>query len=456
MAAGQSATSSIAPIKVRTGSAQQRRSGKGPSTQKYISTKVTEGRDSNGKPTFKKEIIRYDDAKGSNPVVIGIKNSGENLISPTTNANSSDKIGMGEGGLLTKISIQQMESIKDSFGLDAPSKDNFNRDNGKSGQAKASDAPIEFSVAAGGASSWQRSSPLSQGSSGAGSGKTRESFDKNLKYPIDIGNGSQDVIKFDMLKYEPKSASGTSGEGGRIGFGNRSSTDSRIIGSCFLPIPAGIQDASTVGFADDNLNAFQAALAAAALTGLKGDISGGLTQLGSDIKSASKDSNTKDALASFFTQQATGTQNLLARTTGTILNPNLELLFKNPTLRTFNFTFKMSARNSDEADEIIKILRFFKQGSRPQRSESNLFLKSPHTFKIKYLHRGVNAEEHPYIGKVKECACTSVGVNYTPDGQYATYTDGKLVSYSMTLGFKELEPIFNGDYAEDGDASIGF
>ena len=47
MAAGQSATSSIAPVKVRTGSAQQRRSGKGPSTQKYVATKVTEGRDTN-------------------------------------------------------------------------------------------------------------------------------------------------------------------------------------------------------------------------------------------------------------------------------------------------------------------------------------------------------------------------------------------------------------------------
>ena len=51
---------------------------------------------------------------------------------------------------------------------------------------------------------------------------------------------------------------------------------------------------------------------------------------------------------------------------------------------------------------------------------------------------------------------TVIGVNYTPDGQYATYTDGKLVSYAMTLAFKELEPVFNGDYEEDGDASIGF
>ena len=455
MAAGQSATSSIAPVKVRTGSAQQRRSGKGPSTQKYVATKVTEGRDTNGKPTFTKEIIRYDDAKGTNPVVIGIQKTGERLISPTTDANSSDKIGMKDGGLLTKISIQQMESTKDSFGLDAPAKDNFNRDNGKSGQAKASDAPIEFSVAAGGASSWQRSSPLSQGSSGAGSGQTRTSFDKDLKYPIDLGNGSQDVIKFDMLKYEPKSAQ-KGGSALQIGFGNRSSTDSRIIGSCFLPIPAGIQDASSVGFADDNMNAFQASLAAASMTGLKGDVGAAIQQLGDDAKAAGNDPQTRDALASFFTQQATGTQNLLARTEGVILNPNLELLFKNPILRTFNFTFKMSARNKGEAEEIIKIIRFFKQGSRPQRSESSLFLKSPHTFKVKYLHRAEGTGEHQYIGKVKECACTSVGVQYTPDGQYATYTDGYMVSYAMTLAFKELEPVFNGDYAEDGDASIGF
>ena len=139
------------------------------------------------------------------PLSLEYRRRERRLITPTTDANASDKIGMKDGGLLTKISIQQMESTKDSFGLDAPAKDNFNRDNGKSGQAKASDAPIEFSVAAGGASSWQRSSPLSQGSSGAGSGQTRTSFDTGLKYPIDLGNGSQDVIKFDMLKYEPKS-----------------------------------------------------------------------------------------------------------------------------------------------------------------------------------------------------------------------------------------------------------
>ena len=158
---------------------------------------------------------------------------------------------MAEGGPLAKTSGQQMESTRDSFGLDAPAKDNFNKDNNKSGQAKASDAP-------------QESSPASAGAAGAGGGSsanTRMSFPKDLKYPIDIGTTKQDVIKFDMLKYEPKQA-----QSGQIGFGQRSKTDSRIIGSCFLPIPAGIQDAPTVTFNDDSMNAIQAAAAEAAIT----------------------------------------------------------------------------------------------------------------------------------------------------------------------------------------------
>ena len=441
MAAGQSETSSIAPVKVRTGNAQQRRSGKGPSTQKYIATKVTEGRDANGNPTFTKEIVRYDDAKGSNPVVIGTQKTGETKITPTANANASDKIGMAEGGPLAKTSGQQMESTRDSFGLDAPAKDNFNKDNNKSGQAKASDAP-------------QESSPASAGAAGVGdaaSGNTRMSFPKDLKYPIDIGTTKQDVIKFDMLKYEPKK-----GQAGQVGFTLRSDTSTRIIGSCFLPIPAGIQDASTVTFNDDSMNAIQAAAAEAAITTLSQGLGAGAESVVSSVKAAAGDPETKKAIESTFAGAAVGAENLLARTTGNILNPNLELLFKAPTLRTFNFTFKMSARNSDEADEIIRILRFFKQGYRPQRSQSNLYLKSPHTFKIKYLHRAAGTDAHQYGGNVKECACTSVAVNYTPDGQYATYTDGKLVSYALTLGFKELEPVFNDDYEDDNDASIGF
>jgi len=87
---------------------------------------------------------------------------------------------------------------------------------------------------------------------------------------------------------------------------------------------------------------------------------------------------------------------------------NLELLFSAPTLRPFNFTFKLASRSPAESEMIRSIIRFFKQGMSPIRSQSNLFLKAPHTFQIQYLHRN---EEHKFLNKFKECALQSFNVN---------------------------------------------
>ena len=103
----------------------------------------------------------------------------------------------------------------------------------------------------------------------------------------------------------------------------------------------------------------------------------------------------------------------------------------------------MSARSAPEADEIIRIIRFFKQGMAPIRSASNLFIKSPHTFKIRYIHDG---GDHPFLNKFKECALKNMTVNYTPEGNYATFRDGKMISYQITMSFQELVPVFNDDY----------
>jgi hypothetical protein len=47
----------------------------------------------------------------------------------------------------------------------------------------------------------------------------------------------------------------------------------------------------------------------------------------------------------------------LARTTGAILNPNIELLFNAPSLRVFNYRFQLSAREEPESKQIQKIIR---------------------------------------------------------------------------------------------------
>jgi hypothetical protein len=105
---------------------------------------------------------------------------------------------------------------------------------------------------------------------------------------------------------------------------------------------------------------------------------------------------------------------------------------------------------------IIKIIRFFKQGMAPIREQSNLFLKAPNTFQVHYLLRGDTSGEHPFIGRMKECALTSVNTNYTPENNYATYEDGLMVSYQISLTLKELEPVYNDNYQDIPDTEIGF
>ena len=164
----------------------------------------------------------------------------------------------------------------------------------------------------------------------------------------------------------------------------------------------------------------------------------------------------KKAIKGYFTGQATGIgQQALQRGAGVVLNPNMELLFNGPSVRQFSFNFLLAPRSESEQQQVVNIIRFFKQGMSPIKSEKNLFLKSPNTFRLRYIHRKSGEDsEHKFLTKFKECALTSTSVNYTPNTNYATFPDGGMVAYQLTLSFQELEPIFNNDYS--GKEGIGY
>jgi hypothetical protein len=160
----------------------------------------------------------------------------------------------------------------------------------------------------------------------------------------------------------------------------------------------------------------------------------------------------------FLAGQAASLNNVLARTDNVVLNPNLELLFQGPQLRPFSFQFKMSARSQDEAYEIKKIIKYFKYHM-AVRKETGLFLRAPHVFTIRYLKREI--ENHPGINLIsptddtKACALTNCSVDYTPLGSYATYEDGTMAAYTLSLQFQEITPIYDTDY-KDYPHEIGF
>lgn len=167
--------------------------------------------------------------------------------------------------------------------------------------------------------------------------------------------------------------------------------------------------------------------------------------------------------------------NLLQRSTGTVINPNMEMLFNGPRLRTFNFQFDFTPRFDKEAQEIRKIISTLKYSMAPKRNNS-AFLGTPRIFLLDYIYNGgsdgndfssfVRADErgapignkerfkfqtHPYLNKIKPCALLDVNVNYTPDGTYMTYkSNGSMTRYSIQLQFAEIEPIYNTDFEDNG------
>ncbi len=165
-------------------------------------------------------------------------------------------------------------------------------------------------------------------------------------YPTTLrrSGNAQDYIRIDQLKWEPKKREGYSWKGNR-----KASADSRVQRRVILPIPGGISDSNTVSWGGDKMDPAQSAMANLALAGIEEGVEGmggELNKIGEQIKTNKKE--VKDAISKGIAGMASGTgAQLLTRTTGQVLNPNMELLFKDPSLRPFTFTCKLASRSSE-------------------------------------------------------------------------------------------------------------
>ena len=231
-----------------------------------------------------------------------------------------------------------------------------------------------------------------------------------------------------------------------------------IIGSITLPIPNGVTDQNSVNFGGGTLNPAQKFLSNLAFrTILEGVGEGGKTA-SKAFQKAIKSQDKSKAIAGYIAGTAANLDpnEILSRLDGTIFNNNLALLFKGPTLRPFTFQFTLSPRDRGEAVQVQKIIRAFKQSSAVQQTQSKTFLAAPNTFGLQFFK---GPTPHSFLPQLKECALLNVGVNYMPDNSYMTYEDSSMVSYSISLSFQELEPIFNNDYENldnNADQTIGF
>ena len=430
-------TSGINPVTIGSGKDKK---------EIYTATKVVPTTDLKGNKTYVMEVVQYDNANGEGGKVIGIRDGKE----ITFNDNASDDI-KGDADAIKSINKQskdQAKKVKNEVATTGEEKKAFNNanNNGNEGTEyeNQQNEPKLSSVQEG------ADAVAKAGESVVG---TREKGFGSYVFPKSLrkGAGGQDYLKFDMLKYQPKKFNSEN-----FAFSERE-TDRKSIGTVILPIPGGIQDGQTVQWGGQTMTPLDMAKANIALTAVGEGLSEAVSETGNMAKNLAKSmGDNSDALAAVIAGMAAGGQQLLTRTTGAIANPNMELLFGGPQLRTFSFQFLLAPRDKKEAMDVIKIIRFFKQGMAPIRTKSRLFMKSPHTFRLSYRNSG--GDHHKYLNKFKECALGSFGVNYAPNGNYSTYEDGVMTAYQMSMTYREINPIYNDDYGDDNPlpAEIGF
>jgi len=279
-------------------------------------------------------------------------------------------------------------------------------------------------------------------------------------YPVALKhNYEQDKMQISVLKYKPKEIKGFQVAKSRD-VGGRDGYTKRVLGSVFLPVPGSVTDNNNVAWSQNSMDPAKIALANAFFKNIQKEsqqVEGLIDSVNEISQQVGQNSGeVKKGVAAVLTKAATGSD-ILSRTTGSVINPNMEMLFQGPAIRPFTFSWKMSPRDYEEAEMVKKIIRMFKQSQSVKRSKSMLFLQSPSTYALRFFTAG--KKEHSYLPKIKECALTGFGINYTPDGNYQTYENSSMVAYEMTMSFQELEPIYHDDYTaldQDTDESIGF
>jgi len=155
---------------------------------------------------------------------------------------------------------------------------------------------------------------------------------------------------------------------------------------------------------------------------------------------------------------------VFAGLTGTVVNPQLELIYTSPRLRSFRFDFMLYPRSEKEAVQVQNILERLRFHQAPevlgQGSPGGLgsfFLVPPSEFDIKFYYNG---SINPNISPISTCVLQQIDIDYAPSG-FATYEiprqvtaqlggTGMPVGIRLGLQFMETEILTKANYRYGG------
>ena len=228
----------------------------------------------------------------------------------------------------------------------------------------------------------------------------------------------------------------------------------------------------------------QASAEGAFSSALSGDFLSALEKLGNvttlgNVGQAAVKGAAAEAQAAASSKLGTAVQ-ALERKVGKIRNPHKAIIYQGPGgFRTFSFTFVMMPKSKKEAEEINKIVHFFKYHMHPgvegvrqvpgagasnqqinranvnnrNNINSSLTLSYPEEFRIRITPRGLNgdtqvgsrssdgkANQVRPLFRIEKCFLESLNVDYTTSGQPVFFDDGtEPVTTTLALSFKETQ-----------------
>jgi len=293
-----------------------------------------------------------------------------------------------------------------------------------------------------------------------------------LKYPIDMDTSQQDYLQIRVFQYSPGGLPGVK-EAAPGPATRRLEKGKEIIQ---IPIPNAIRDENSVSWGPEQMTSTDGLASRAVigplLNGANGDNilenvgKDALGVIGGAAASAGEAVGSKFIRRRFIANKIAGAvsglgvnidvNQAITRVGGVIENPNLELLFNGPALRTFQFTVRFTPRSGSESIRVRQIIRTLKERSSVKKGVAlgglnnigdNLLLGTPDVFQLRYMRAGSRSSIKG-LNKFKTCALTNISVDYSGEaGRWAAYAaDSQPITTLVTLGFAELTPIYDTDY----------
>lgn len=296
---------------------------------------------------------------------------------------------------------------------------------------------------------------------GTGGATTAPSAGAQLRFPNAAFDSDMDYVKIQFFDYTaPFSDQGGGTAGGNLAVYNQSSSGLGTPGATIhMYMPQDIEGQYGGNWDAQNLsNVAKTALGtfgeAAAGNGVDAMMKGleGIKTTGENF--FTKGTGIANAISGILGATNFGSltvNDIFSATTGQVLNPNTEVLYKGPKMRTFSLNFKMAPRSSTEADSIKKIIECFKFATLPRfggaSDENASFVKVPQIVDVEFM---TGNQSNKWVTQYKPAVITDFNVSYTPDGAWATLPNGAPVATTMTISFQETKMVYANEVTGTG------